>query len=131
MALTPKDYARAYYLAARGKPKAQVAAAAERLREVLRARGALRLLPQVLSALPDAIIATDADRRVTIESAAPISDATTDAILEAIGTDPKDTEVVHAVLPDLIGGVRIKRMDSVIDGSVRGRIARIKVALVN
>ena len=129
MAVTPKDYARAYYLATRGKPKAEIVAAAERLQEVLRNHGAIRLLPQILAELPDAIADADADRRVTFESATPLSAATVTALLEAIGADPKETETVQNISPELIGGVKIKRMDSVIDATVRGQINKLKEAL--
>ncbi len=129
MAVTPKNYARAYYLATREKPKAEIIAAAERLQKMLRNHGAIRLLPQILAELPDAIADADADRRVTFESATPLSTATIAALLEAIGADPKETETVQKISPELIGGVKIKRMDSVIDATVRGQINKLKEAL--
>jgi F0F1-type ATP synthase delta subunit len=125
MAVTPKDYAKAYYLATRGKPKAEVDRATKHLAELLAARGATRLLPQVLDALPAAMAEADADRRVTIESARALTDHEVAAVLDAIGADPKETVTALAVDPDLVGGVRIKRRDGTIDATIKGNLARL------
>ncbi len=127
MALSPKEYARAYYLAVRDKPKPEVVKTAARLTSLLKERGVVRLLPQILRALPAAIEDADSDRRVTIESASTLTDATVAAILSAIGAD--DAETVRVVSPELLGGFTIKRKDSIIDVSVRGKLAKLRQGL--
>lgn len=128
MAVTPKDYAKAFYLAVRGKPKYEVEAGTKRLAAVLESRGVPRLLPQVLAALPSAMAEADAGRRVTIESARDLGAAAIAAILTAIGADPAETETVIKVDPTLIGGVKIKRRDGVIDATIKGKLGRLKEA---
>jgi F-type H+-transporting ATPase subunit delta len=128
MAVTPKDYAKAFYLAVRGKSAREIEKGTKRLADVLDARGARRLLPQVLAALPAAMAEADADRRVTIESARPLDDKEVAAVLKAIGRDPDGTETTTRVDPALVGGVKIRLRDGTVDATVKGSLGRLKDA---
>ena len=119
MRMSPKDLARALYLATRQEPEKKAAACAKNLIEVARRHGLERTLGNVLAALPSVMEEIDAEHRITIESAREIDDRTVAAALEAAGISTENAEVVRKVSPHLIGGIRIKTRDSVVDATVR------------
>lgn len=122
MKLTPKDMARALYLAARQAPQEDAASFAANLVDAAKARGLERSLPDALAALPAAMEEVDAENRVTIESARPIDDDTANAALKAAGIATENLDVVRRVVPELIGGIRIRTKDGVVDATVRRNI---------
>lgn len=122
MKLTPKDMARSLYQAARQASKNDAASFAANLIDAAKARGLERSLPDVLAALPAAMEEVDAENRVTIESAREIDGDTADAALKAAGIATENVDVVRRVVPELIGGIRIRTKDSVIDATVRRSI---------
>jgi F0F1-type ATP synthase delta subunit len=128
MTLTPKDYARALYLALRDTDATETKVGMRRFVAALKARGMHRLLPRILAVLPEVAEEADAARRVTIESARPLTKPTIAAILKAIGADKK-SEVVTRDAPDLIGGVRVRTKDGIIDASVSGTLAKVNETL--
>jgi len=128
--LKPKDYAAALYRALRGKEKKDITTGVARFVESLKVRGAVRLLPRVLEALPAAARLADADRRVTIESARELSAGDIKKVLSAIGADHESTDVETKLDADLIGGVKIRKHDGTIDATVKGKLAKLKEALI-
>lgn len=122
MRLLPKDLAKALYLATRDQTEKKAAAYVKSLAAVAREHGLERSLGDVLKALPSVMDEIDASRRVTIESATPIDDATAKDALKAAGLTAKDEDVVRRVDPGLVGGIRIRTGDGVIDATVRRAI---------
>ena len=69
--------------------------------------------------------------RARIESAQPLSDAQVGELASAMGRRlGKRVEATAVVNPALIGGARIAVGDTVIDGSVRGKLEQMKSALL-
>src|SRR5688572_13492367 len=122
MKLTPKDMARALYQATRQASQHDAASFAANLVDAAKARGLERSLPDVIAALPTAMEEVDAENRVTIESAHEIDAGTADAALKAAGIATENVDVVRRVVPELIGGIRIRTRDGVIDATVRRSI---------
>lgn len=119
MRLSPKDLARALYLATRQEPEKKAGGFVKNLMEVAKRRGLERSLPDILAALPAAMEEVDKESRVTIESATAISDATAEKMLAAAGIPTENVEVVRRVVPELVGGFRIRTRDGVIDATAR------------
>lgn len=70
--------------------------------------------------------------KVTVRSAVPFANGQADAIKAALKKRfGRDIELEQQVDPDVIGGAVIDAGDLVIDGSVRGRLARLESALTN
>jgi F-type H+-transporting ATPase subunit delta len=69
----------------------------------------------------------DLDRRkVTVESAVELDEATRTRVLSGLGKQyGADLAVQYQVNPSLIGGLRIRVGNDVFDGSVQGRLARL------
>jgi len=67
---------------------------------------------------------------VLIESAHEIDQATAEAALKALGKRAEDVEVTLAQNEGLIGGIRVKGRDTVIDASVRGRLNKLRDAFL-
>ncbi|MBS3959113.1 MAG: F0F1 ATP synthase subunit delta [Xanthomonadaceae bacterium] len=90
----------------------------------------LALLPEI-SALYEALRAeTQNLLRVRVTSALPLDDAALAKLRESLrARSGRDVEIEAAVDPALIGGAVIDTGDEVIDGSVRGRLARLESAL--
>lgn len=71
-----------------------------------------------------------AKRHAVIESAAPLSPATADAILTNLRHKyGADLTTEFQVNPELIGGMRVKIGSDVYDGSVRNRLTRLQEQL--
>ncbi|HTK04618.1 MAG TPA: F0F1 ATP synthase subunit delta [Candidatus Eisenbacteria bacterium] len=119
MRLSPKDLARALYLATRQEPEKKAGGFVKNLTEVAKRRGLERSLPDILAALPAAMEEVDKESRVTIESATAISDATAEKMLAAAGIPTENVEVVRKVVPELVSGFRIRTRDGVIDATAR------------
>lgn len=128
MKLTPKDMARALYQATRQAPEKDAASFVANLIAAAKARGLERSLRDVLAAMPAAMEEVDAENRVTIESAHEIDDDTADAALKAAGIATENVDVVRRVVPELIGGIRIRTRDGIVDASVRRVIDDLALA---
>ncbi|HTM68206.1 MAG TPA: F0F1 ATP synthase subunit delta [Candidatus Binatia bacterium] len=129
MRLTPKDLARAYYLAARQEPEKRAAALAKNLMEAARRRGIEGTLGEVLKALPAAMEEVDAESRITVESAHPMDEAAALAAVAAAGLSTENAEVVRMTLPELVSGVRVRTRDGVLDATGRRTLDELMKAM--
>ncbi len=99
---------------------------------VLAENGRLPVLPEI-GALFESL-KNEAERvlQVNVRSATPIDEAETaklkDALKRRFG---RDIEIRQSVDPAVLGGAIIDAGDVVIDGSVRGRLARLEQALTH
>ena len=70
-----------------------------------------------------------ARRTVVVESAAALSDAERQKVVAGLTKDyGNKLAIEYKVSPELLGGLRIKVGDDVLDGSVQGRIDRLSKA---
>ena len=70
--------------------------------------------------------------RINIRSSTPISPAESMRLRNALKRRfDRDIEIEHSIDPSLLGGAIIDAGDVVIDGSVRGRLARLEQALTS
>jgi F-type H+-transporting ATPase subunit delta len=78
-----------------------------------------------------AIVADEAGRSVaTVESAAPLTDAQLLRIRASLTQrSGREVSLEHVVTPALVGGIRIRLGDEVIDGSVSRRLAELRLSL--
>lgn len=69
----------------------------------------------------------DADRRrVTVESATALDDASRQRVVDGLAkAHGPNLTISYTVNPELIGGLRIRIGNDVLDGSVQGRLARL------
>jgi F-type H+-transporting ATPase subunit delta len=69
----------------------------------------------------------DADRRrVTVESAVALDDASRQRVVDSLAkAHGPNLTISYTVNPELIGGLRIRVGNDVLDGSVQGRLARL------
>ncbi len=91
-----------------------------------------QLLPDIAALFEE--LKRDAERilKVTLRSATPVAAAQIDAMKIALKKRfGRDIELDQRIDPSVIGGAVIDAGDMVIDGSVRGRLARLESALVN
>lgn len=129
MQLSPMDYAVALYLAARDLSDRDAKEATARLTSLMASRGKAGLLPAVVAALPDAAASCEGIAKVAVETAHETDATTVKAALKALGIDETAAEVVTAVRPELIGGIRIRHEDRVYDATVKKRLGTLKAAL--
>jgi|SRR5581483_5403216 len=90
------------------------------------------LLPDIAALFEE--LKRDAERilKVTLRSATPVPDAQANAIKVALKKRfGREIELEQRVDPGVIGGAIIDAGDLVIDGSVRGRLARLETALTH
>ncbi len=70
-----------------------------------------------------------ARRAVTVESATPLTPAESQQVTAGLAKDyGNNLTVQFKITPELLGGLRIKVGDDVLDGSVQGRIDRLSKA---
>jgi F-type H+-transporting ATPase subunit delta len=69
----------------------------------------------------------DADRRrVTVESAVALDDASRQRVVDGLAkAHGPSLTISYTVKPELIGGLRIRVGNDVLDGSVQGRLTRL------
>ena len=80
----------------------------------------------MLSALHRLIRLEIASRQVTVESAVELDTAARERLLKGLSRQyGPDLEVQYQLNPELLGGMRIRVGDDVIDGSVKGRLDRL------
>lgn len=97
---------------------------------LLAANGRLPLLPEVAGLYEDLRAEAENVVRATVTSAAELSEAELATIRAALERRfGSAVEVERAVDPALIGGAVISAGDVVIDGSLRGKLARLQSAL--
>ena len=131
----PDDEARLFWLSRRaGRDKqrrflrdlleaVQAPDAARSLLEVMFAKGRIAVLPELARVL-DAKVAERLGRIVArVETARPLSETQQRALRKRFGAmTGKEVRLRTEVREDLIGGVRARLENRVIDGSVRGRL---------
>jgi F-type H+-transporting ATPase subunit delta len=90
------------------------------------------LLPDVAALFEELKRESERVLKVTVRSAVPVADGQADAIKLALKKRfGRDIELEQRVDPAVIGGAVIDAGDMVIDGSVRGRLARLESALTH
>lgn len=90
------------------------------------------LLPDIAALFEELKRESERVLKVTVRSAVPVAEAQADAIKVALKKRfGRDIELEQRVDASVIGGAVIDAGDMVIDGSVRGRLARLEQALVN
>ena len=88
------------------------------------------LLPDVAALYEELKRESERVLKVTVRSAVPFANGQADAIKAALKKRfGRDIELEQRVDPSVIGGAVIDAGDMVIDGSVRGRLARLENAL--
>lgn len=122
MTVSPKDLARALYAVARDASDAEAKDAAANVVAAAKRRGMTASLPDVLAALPAVMEEMDAVRRVTVESNAAIDAKVAAKAVAAAGIKAVPDDIVTVVVPELLGGFRIRTADRVIDASIRGKL---------
>lgn len=92
----------------------------------------LALLPEIAHLFGDLKREHEKVLRVTVRAAVPVEPAQADALKAALKRRfNRDIELSTAIDASVIGGAVIDAGDVVIDGSVRGRLARLESALVH
>lgn len=120
------ELARALYLATRQRSEAEARRLVSRFAEVVVRRFGRATLTKVLERLPDQADRLDGRETVRIESARELAPETVAEVLRSLGLPPDQTEVRKEIKPELIGGVRIRRADTLIDGSIRRQLDRLR-----
>jgi F-type H+-transporting ATPase subunit delta len=95
-------------------------------------RGRIELLPRVAAELRRMWEQRQGIVRAVVTSAAPLSDAERDAVRDKLAAMTGDrVEIETQVDPSLLGGVLVRMGDRLIDGSVRGRLERLRARLTS
>ncbi len=93
-------------------------------------RGRIELLPEVAAQLRRLYDQQQGIVSATVTSAAPLTDADVSALRERLaGMTGGRVEISLQVDPDIMGGVMVRIGDRLIDGSVRGRLERLRTRL--
>jgi F-type H+-transporting ATPase subunit delta len=123
-----KHYAAALFEACRKKPEA-IRAVVKRFGELLKARHDLRLLPRIADELDAYARKAEGLTDVEIQSATPLSDAQAKTLLQARGLKTEEISLRTSTDPQIIGGMRVRIGDRLIDGSVRFRLSSLRQKL--
>lgn len=95
-------------------------------------RGRIELLPRVASELRRLWEQRQGIVHAVVTSAAPLSQAETDAVRDKLAAMTGDqVEMELEVDPALLGGILVRMGDRLIDGSVRGRLGRLRTRLTS
>jgi F-type H+-transporting ATPase subunit delta len=90
----------------------------------------LEVLPEIAARFEELRAAYESELDVLVTSAVPMSDAQQGKLAASLKARLKsDVRITTAIDPALLGGAVIRAGDLVIDGSIRGRLARMTSAL--
>jgi F-type H+-transporting ATPase subunit delta len=90
----------------------------------------LSLLPDILALFEQLKANQEKSVDVDVVSAFPLEQAIADRLAQALrGKLQRDVTINASVDPTLLGGVLVRAGDVVIDGSVRGRLAKLATAM--
>jgi F-type H+-transporting ATPase subunit delta len=110
----------------------RITGAPRRLLQLLVARGRIERLPEVAREFRRLHRLREGITLASITSAAPLTQPEVDAITAQLsGMTGGRVEVSLAVDPELLGGVQVRLGDRLIDGSVRGRLERLRSKLAS
>lgn len=98
--------------------------------KTLAAHERLAALPEIAAQYADARADHERQARVELISAYPLSEAQQHTLAEALARRlNREISITTSVDQSLIGGVIVHAGDTVIDGSIRGRLAQLRSAL--
>lgn len=123
-----KHYAAALFEACRKKPEA-TRTIVKRFGELLKARHDLRLLPRIADELDIYARKAEGLTDVEIQSATPLSESQAKALLQACGLKPEEVSLRTSTDPQILGGMRVRIGDRLIDGSLRFRLTSLQQKL--
>jgi F-type H+-transporting ATPase subunit delta len=93
-------------------------------------RGRIELLPEVAAQLRRLYDQRQGIVKATVTSASPLTDADVSALRDRLaGMTGGHVDLSLQVDPDILGGVMVRIGDRLIDGSVRGRLERLRTRL--
>jgi F0F1-type ATP synthase delta subunit len=127
MALSPRDYADALTRATHGQDEAAAAGITARFIAVLRRRGLAPLLPRIVAALPG--VQRDGLMAVTVEAARRPDDTEVSSALRALGLERSSVKIEYRENPALLGGLRLRTVDRVLDLTASRRLADLGAAI--
>jgi F-type H+-transporting ATPase subunit delta len=93
-------------------------------------RGRIELLPEVAAQLRRLYDQRQGMVKATVTSASPLTDADVSALRDRLaGMTGGRVDISLQVDPDILGGVMVRVGDRLIDGSIRGRLERLRTRL--
>jgi F-type H+-transporting ATPase subunit delta len=99
---------------------------------LLAENGRLPVLPEIGALFEQHKLESERTLKVRLRTATRVDDAEVEKIRAALKRRfNRDIELTQSIDPKMIGGAVIDAGDIVIDGSVRGRLARLEQALTN
>ena len=105
----------------------EVSGAPRNLLALMVRRGRFDLLPGVIREFTRLYRRREGIVEASVTSAAPLDSAEVEALLERLATlTGSKVELQQAVDPELLGGIQVRVGDRLIDGSVRGRLERLR-----
>lgn len=99
--------------------------------KVLVERKRIQILPSVVDAYGEMADEAAGRTHATVESAAPLDDATTSRLIEKLKKMLNKQVILDArINADLLGGIRVTVGSTVYDGTIRGQLTRMKDLLI-
>jgi F0F1-type ATP synthase delta subunit len=125
MRYSSEALARALYLAARPQDEEMAVQSVGCFVALVRKKYGAGALNKVLASLPAAAKKADAVEEVFVESAHPLSPAAIAEMLRGLNIDAAKAAIDERIVPELIGGVRIRYRDRLLDSSIKSKIKRL------
>lgn len=125
MRYEPEILAQALYLMTKDRSEAETTRVIGRFLTYVTTRFGPLAPARVLERLPAAVKKADGIEDVLLESARKLPAATIRKILDDLGIDAAKAEVTTRINAGLIGGVRVRRRDSVFDASIKNKLSEL------
>ncbi|MDO8499533.1 MAG: ATP synthase F1 subunit delta [bacterium] len=124
--ITNKQFAEALYQATRSLTGAKLSATVAQFAALLSRKHKLKQAPAITRDFIKYSKKQDGIQEIEITSAGELDEKTLEKIKRAFG---KNTEATLKTDPTILGGIKIKTEDKILDASVRTQLARLKQML--
>lgn len=129
MKVSPKQYAQALLELAENAAKKEIPEIVDKFIKFLARERHTKFAKRILDALSQLILLREGRVKIFVDSAQTLNDLTRETILNFLGKKQTEVEFEEKVDPNLLGGVKIRLNDMLVDATLSGQLEKLRQRL--